>query len=703
MYTYKALSGPRNFRLLRILPGADTNVVSVEMHEVSLDDKPIFDALSYTWNLDPTYSFSKGASVEVEKWEKRPILCNGLTLHITMNLYHALIQFRRMKLELPIWADQVCINQQDDNEKPAQLVIMTEIYETASTVLIWLGTLSRPRNWALDFIEDLPEHPITPNARKTPSRSDDGNTPMFGSIKGSFNAAKSLSGSAINVIRWLTVLMGIIAREWFKRIWTLQEFLLCNRFKFLMGSREILQSVMVKASAQAVHFLESDALGFGSYTVFLKSIIAEQVRLFDYREAYRSGKRWTAEEYILLTNSRRASVAKDHVFGGAAVLKGGLPKSVDYSSTTRDIYLAFATERLWPQSGVASLAWVGGHLWNVKGLPSWVPDLNRPVSPKPLQYCRLGTPHPASDTTRYDYRIEGATVHLRGVNVGAVSQIGESIWTWTMDIGNEESYPARGMVTSTEPEDELWGSMFALLNDVGHKYEPTGEPTLDAFWKTLTAGIASTSQDSSAVWRTRFQHYLAFRYLIRKSHLNYKRKKKSSLAEQPWLIPQIEDLSRMEERFAKFLKGHDTAGISTDGEGHAELPSLTIKETILARSNRLYGADSEEQTSGLASELSLLGSLGKDDEFHHLVIAFRDLFLTVYDGRRIFLTDGGFLGISLEGVRPGDLVYLVAGADTPYVLRPVENEEATFTLVGEAYVHGLEIEGKIPIDDIRIV
>ncbi|EGP82492.1 uncharacterized protein MYCGRDRAFT_97261 [Zymoseptoria tritici IPO323] len=105
-YVHEPLSGPRTFRLLRIHPGAYTEVISVEMYEANPGESPSFDALSYTWNLDPTWSVSKGKTVADKKREQRHILCNGRTLHITMNLYHALTEFRRTKSESPIWADQ---------------------------------------------------------------------------------------------------------------------------------------------------------------------------------------------------------------------------------------------------------------------------------------------------------------------------------------------------------------------------------------------------------------------------------------------------------------------------------------------------------------------------------------------------------------------------------------------------------------------
>ncbi|KAF2228725.1 hypothetical protein EV356DRAFT_457163, partial [Viridothelium virens] len=105
-FIYPSLSGPRYIRLLEIHDGNDTDVISCDVLEVELDQKPSFQALSYTWDLDPQFDTFKLEFAEDTKKEERPILCNGKTHHVTMNLYHALTELRRQKCHDPIWADQ---------------------------------------------------------------------------------------------------------------------------------------------------------------------------------------------------------------------------------------------------------------------------------------------------------------------------------------------------------------------------------------------------------------------------------------------------------------------------------------------------------------------------------------------------------------------------------------------------------------------
>lgn len=68
-------------------------------------------------------------------------------------------------------------------------------------------------------------------------------------------------------------------------------------------------------------------------------------------------------------------------------------------------------------------------------------------------------------------------------------------------------------------------------------------------------------------------------------------------------------------------------------------------------------------------------------------------------GRRAFCTSKGYLGLGPRHLQPGDHVVIVHGSTVPFILRSIE--ENKFTLIGEAYVHGIMdgegmTEGKQP-------
>ncbi|OAL52644.1 hypothetical protein IQ07DRAFT_379424 [Pyrenochaeta sp. DS3sAY3a] len=73
-------------------------------------------------------------------------------------------------------------------------------------------------------------------------------------------------------------------------------------------------------------------------------------------------------------------------------------------------------------------------------------------------------------------------------------------------------------------------------------------------------------------------------------------------------------------------------------------------------------------------------------------------------GRRPFQTSKGHFGIGPCTMAPGDLLYVLIGADVPYVLRL--DIHGRLRLVGEAYAHGImdgeTLEGGLPADAIVI-
>jgi hypothetical protein len=67
------------------------------------------------------------------------MFCNHKSVSVTRNLVEALRTFRHTRKSRVLWADAICINQQDLEERSLQVQLMTRIFSDASRVLIWLG------------------------------------------------------------------------------------------------------------------------------------------------------------------------------------------------------------------------------------------------------------------------------------------------------------------------------------------------------------------------------------------------------------------------------------------------------------------------------------------------------------------------------------------------------------------------------------
>ncbi|KAK4442826.1 heterokaryon incompatibility protein-domain-containing protein [Podospora aff. communis PSN243] len=66
--------------------------------------------------------------------------------------------------------------------------------------------------------------------------------------------------------------------------------------------------------------------------------------------------------------------------------------------------------------------------------------------------------------------------------------------------------------------------------------------------------------------------------------------------------------------------------------------------------------------------------------------------------RSFIVTEDGSMGLAPGMTRVGDVVVIIAGANTPFVLRPVAEDTRRFQMVGEAYVHGVMNGEAVKVD-----
>ncbi|KAF2719329.1 HET-domain-containing protein, partial [Polychaeton citri CBS 116435] len=83
-----------------------------------------YEALSYTWGSPHLTN---------------RMFCNGVAIAITRNLASALHKLRSPTSTRYVWADAICINQHDRQERADQVAKMLHIYQKASSVTAWLG------------------------------------------------------------------------------------------------------------------------------------------------------------------------------------------------------------------------------------------------------------------------------------------------------------------------------------------------------------------------------------------------------------------------------------------------------------------------------------------------------------------------------------------------------------------------------------
>ena len=139
-YTYSALL-PGEIRLLKLLPASDEHdQIHCEINHVTLQFAPEYEAISYEWK-----SIQGTAAVRAT---------TGL-LNISKSLEYALRSMREEHTPRMLWADGICVNQNDEQEVTCQLALMDRIYERSFATLVWLGCSNGQTAKAIRILQSL--------------------------------------------------------------------------------------------------------------------------------------------------------------------------------------------------------------------------------------------------------------------------------------------------------------------------------------------------------------------------------------------------------------------------------------------------------------------------------------------------------------------------------------------------------------------
>lgn len=187
---YSPLDTARHeIRVLRILPATNsTGFIECSFECISLDDEPIYHALSYSWQdeclgmffVDPDHPPD---CIMLDEF----VILQGQIVDVTPNLWLALWHFRRaakwhldhpdsttsefgdyghfengqhaiLLADTVLWVDALCINQDDSQERSAQVQMMGDLYAKAACVHIWLGEAPRFTGLMIEMFTDIQDH-----------------------------------------------------------------------------------------------------------------------------------------------------------------------------------------------------------------------------------------------------------------------------------------------------------------------------------------------------------------------------------------------------------------------------------------------------------------------------------------------------------------------------------------------------------------
>jgi hypothetical protein len=201
-YQYNPLSSETaDIRILYLEPGLWNSEIQCNLIHVSLNDKPEYEALSYTWG-----------NTEEGRW----ISLGGFRRKVTANLEIALRYLRSETQRRALWVDAICINQADLQEKADQIPKMRRIYASAAAVLAWTGESSHDSDAAIALMRELSEF-----------------SPNFDSA----DVARGITSEGLQHMgfdpatkNWLA-LWNFWERSYWTRIWVVQELAGCDMFR----------------------------------------------------------------------------------------------------------------------------------------------------------------------------------------------------------------------------------------------------------------------------------------------------------------------------------------------------------------------------------------------------------------------------------------------------------------------------------------
>lgn len=217
-YHYTSLPGQGWFRLLIIGPAEASQVISCRLEHHEIDSCPSYEAISYTWG---------------DEKSTKSMLVNCKLFHLRPNLFSALKAMRNVKSPRTIWVDAISINQDDISERNDQVRQMNDIYSKAEVVDVWLGESTESSDIGIDFLQTF--HTLVCQKRKE-------RMPVVGStlesgVKHStyprcIEEYNEIYGPILahdSIVPGLDHAVALLSRIWWKRIWTLQESVLCPR------------------------------------------------------------------------------------------------------------------------------------------------------------------------------------------------------------------------------------------------------------------------------------------------------------------------------------------------------------------------------------------------------------------------------------------------------------------------------------------
>lgn len=470
---YHRLENFQDIRVMELCPGTFNDVLTCNLHVCSVEFEYPINPLDKTYKKHTLHAVSHESGERVwytalsYVWGNpafiKPMICNGKPFFTTVNLDIALRSLRHADVALMLWVDQICINQDDLEEKTQQVLLMSRIFEHAWSTLAWLGEEADDCRGALKTIFAVNDAFQCTFDEWIPEPEDFER--MFLPAPGS--------------PKW-SELGKFLARPWFQRVWIMQEIVFSKNIQFLCGTNYISWEDI---SLFAICMIQHDLVQYLSLNGLPQETTSESgcgrlLEIFHIQSSFTS----FPDSLLLLSaivygRSAQATDPRDKVFA----VMGMTPTIInpDYSKATFDVYTE-AAESVEPDDIVRMLCCVD-HSQPIAGRPSWVPDWSTPRQTTALGYS--SSSKAVYQNAKFSklwprpIRQDGKSLIVIGTLFDTISNLTEVASSNLKDVPN----------TTTDTSKFVTQSM-AMATQQCSSYISSKTGLFSAFWQTLVAG-----------------------------------------------------------------------------------------------------------------------------------------------------------------------------------------------------------------------
>jgi hypothetical protein len=610
------------FRLLILIPAVSLSAPLrvLIFHDNVYNPEASYAALSYTWASQLEGNDDNNGELEA-------VYVDGQETFLHQNLAKAL---RSIRIDKPqcVWADALCIDQSNIAERNVQVTLMRQIFSKATNVWAWLGPTAKGSDLAMDFLAHLAKH----------SREDHiggwlGNEGMHPSKYPDWEGLRAL-----------------MARNWWKRAWIVQEFALAQNVIFICGDRRL--SADDLEAADHLIFMEFTPSKNERVTALTRAVdinprVLDPARnLMSLRRRLQQGEQLSALATLQMTRLTNATDPRDHLFAKIGLSGRELIDLCppDYAAKPEDTWFRFSSEYIKQKKDLYVICLAGMQPRTYHSLPSWLPDWG-PSKPQ-YMLCSLftGKQWPLFDAangaeavaTISSEKIEpGIFLTCKGIVVDTVDGVaGDPWWADRPTHLRQSRCKKNAYKTQIGAFEALLRTVTDNTNRMGAWGPPPPEfkPLFAKRWQELRATTAPYEADPN----------------------------------QPLPLPFFARASGFERAWRSMR------GLKLDG---VELHQHVEAGLVDAQNKASSSASSEEQFDFSAPA-----------PFHPLWTALEHSAGQACYERFVFTTNQGYIGISSSTIEPGDKIVILLGCKVPVVLRPLDKG---YQLIGESYVDGI--------------